>query len=83
MNILSVCLFSQIWLYLIKYLLQLEYGGHAQRHSLLIAFSNEHPISLFVFSDLAVFDKVSTAIRITANMLNGQYLMIGSISQIL
>ena len=28
-------------------------------------------IRLFVYSDSAVFDKVSTAIRITSNMLNG------------
>ena len=56
-----------------------------QRHGLLIAFPNEKyslkqlyvtsrsgsSISLFVFSDLAVFDKVSTAIRITVDMLNG------------
>ena len=37
-----------------------------QRHG-LVASSNEN----FFFSDLAVFDKVSTAIRITVDMLNG------------
>ena len=36
---------------------------------LLIASSNEK--YLFFFPDWAVFDKVSTAIRITVDMLNG------------
>ena len=53
-----------------------------QRRGLLIAFSNEHTTldhqSVF-FSDSYVFDKVFTAIRITAYMLNWQYLTIGSI----
>ena len=48
-----------------------------QRRGLLIASGSGSSISLFVFSDLVVFDKVSTAIRITADMLNWQYLMIG------
>ena len=37
--------------------------------SLLIAFPNEK--KLFVFPDSAVFDNVSTAITIMADMLNG------------
>ena len=36
-------------------------------------------ISLFLFSDSVVFDKVSTAIRVMADMLNWQYLTIGGI----
>ena len=40
-----------------------------QRCDVLITFPNKK--MLFVFSDLAVFDKVFTAIRITADMLNG------------
>ena len=38
---------------------------------------------MFVFSDSAAFDKVSTAIRVKVAMLNGHYLTIGSIFQIL
>ena len=49
-----------------------------QRRGLLIAFSNEHPAldHQSVCSDSVVFDKISTAVRVTADMINLQYLMI-------
>ena len=45
--------------------------AHDQHHGFLIAFPDEHPDQdhQSVFSDLAVFDKASTAIRITVDML--------------
>ena len=43
--------------------------AHDQSGGLLIAFPNEK-YCLFLFPDSTVFDKVSTAIRTTADMLN-------------